>query len=203
MTTEPPLRDQVLVEEVSESRFKIRLCHGVWREEWRSGRENAGRRIPAIEPWPGGRFSAGNGAVTHIGREEWQFGREIGPLPIPRQEAMHGESVAQVMNARAWLPLGTAKTNASQPVPDRASRSPDVPCRVPMMFRKTGAAGMVEKTGVTALTQILFQLPRRRRRQGHVSGLAELALSNLHEPPLQINIRSVKFNASPMRTPVV
>jgi len=71
-------------------------------------------------------FSAGNGAVTHIGREEWQFGREIGPLPIPRQEAMHGESVAQVMECEGLVAPWDREDQCFAAVPDRASRSPDV-----------------------------------------------------------------------------
>lgn len=51
-------------------------------------------------------FGAGDRAVPQIGGEQWEFRRKVGTLPIPGQEAMHGERVAQVMNARAALPLG-------------------------------------------------------------------------------------------------
>src|SRR6266516_193507 len=59
-------------------------------------------------------FRAGDGAVPQISREQWKFGREIGTLPIPRQEAMHGERVTQVMDARTSLTLGAAQAKAAQ-----------------------------------------------------------------------------------------
>jgi hypothetical protein len=40
-------------------------------------------------------FGAGYGAVSQIGREERQFGSEICALPIPGEEAMHGEVGAE------------------------------------------------------------------------------------------------------------
>src|ERR1019366_4617634 len=101
-------------------------------------------------------FRAGDSAVTQIGREEWQFGREIGPLPIPRQEAMHGEGVAQVMNARAWLTLGTAKTNTAQQFQiERHEARMSVPGADDVQEDRRCGGG--RKTGVTALMQILFQ----------------------------------------------
>src|SRR6185437_1940449 len=59
-------------------------------------------------------FSAGDCAVSQISREQWEFGRKIAALPIPCQQAVDGEGVAQIVDARSGLALWSTQAKAAK-----------------------------------------------------------------------------------------
>ncbi len=46
-------------------------------------------------------------AVPQVGRQHWQFGLDVGSGPIPSQQGIDGEAVAEIVNPR-WLAVWRA-----------------------------------------------------------------------------------------------
>jgi len=57
---------------------------------------------------------ASDGAMSHVGGQQREFCTQVYPLPIPRQKAVHGKRVTQVMDPRSSLTLRPPDAGVSQ-----------------------------------------------------------------------------------------